>query len=130
MNDIVKLNMFSCGHCEYQIASTKIMDIHNRTFHDKVKKYNCDVCGQQVLHKNILARQKKIVHEGIKFPCRQCNYQSTTKGSLAEHTRAVHEGVKYPCIQCGKQLTNKSYLVRHQMTVHAGQSLSEVQNQK
>ena len=95
MNNIDKINVFSCGHYEFQIASCKIMDIHNRTFHDKVKKYNCDLCGQQVSHKNSLARHKKIVHEGIKFPCRQCNYQATTKGNLAKHKTAVHEGVIY-----------------------------------
>ena len=74
MNNIDKINMFSCGHCDYQIASSKIMDIHNRTFHDKVKKYNCDICGHQVSHKNILAGHKTIVHEGVKSPCRRCNH--------------------------------------------------------
>ena len=62
MNNIDKENVFSCGHYEFQIASCKIMDIRSRTFHDKIKKYNCDLCGQQVLHKNSLARHKKIVH--------------------------------------------------------------------
>ena len=42
--------MLSCGYCEYQIASSKIMDTHNRTFHYKDKKYNCDLCGHQVSH--------------------------------------------------------------------------------
>ena len=73
--------MFSWDHCENQISSTKIMDIHNRTFHDEDAKYNCDICGHQVLHKLSLARHRKIVHE------------------WAKHKRAVHEGVKYPCEQ-------------------------------
>ena len=89
--------MFSCGYCKHPIASNKIMDIHNGTFHytKKDKKYNCDLCGHQVSHKNSLTRHKKIVHEGIKFPCRQCNYQAITKGNLAKHKTAVHEGVIY-----------------------------------
>ena len=61
------------------------MNIHNRTFHGKDEKYNCDLCGHQVSHKNSLARHKKSVHEGVKFPCGQCIHQATTKGSLAEH---------------------------------------------
>ena len=80
--------MFSCDHCKYQIASIKILEIHNRTFHNKVKKYDCDLCGYQVSYKNNLARHKKIVHERVKFPCRQCNYQATSKGNLAKHKRA------------------------------------------
>ena len=74
--------MFFCGHCEYQIVSTKIMDIHNKTFHDKVKKYDCDLCGYQVSHKNSLAKHEKIVHEGVKLRCRQCKYNKTSKKVL------------------------------------------------
>ena len=74
MNNINNINMFSCGHCDYQITSIKIMDIHNQTFQDKDKKYNCDLCGRQVSHKNSLAKHKKIVHEEVKFPYRQCNH--------------------------------------------------------
>ena len=70
------------------------MDIHNRTFHGKDEKYNCDICGYQAKHKISLARHKKIVHEGVKYHCRQCNYQSTTKRDLAQHKRAIHEGFK------------------------------------
>ena len=49
------------------------MDIHIRNFHDDNKKYDCDLCGHQVSRKNSLARHKKIVHEGVKFPYGQCN---------------------------------------------------------
>ena len=60
MNNIDKSNMFYWGHCKYQISSSKIMDIHNKTFHGKIKKYNCDICGHQVSHKSSLVRQEKI----------------------------------------------------------------------
>ena len=60
LSNIDSIYMFSCDHCKYQIASTQIMDIHNKTFHDKVKKYDCDICGYQVSHKNSLVRHKKI----------------------------------------------------------------------
>ena len=89
------------------------MDIHNRTFHDKVKKNKCDICGYQVSQKKSLARHKKIVHDGVRFSCRQCNYQATSKGHLAEHKRAFHEGVKYPCGQCNYQATSKGNLAKH-----------------
>ena len=100
---LIKTRMFSSDHCENHGASSKIMEIHNRTFHGKVKKYTCDLCGHQVSFKNSLARHKKSVHEEVKFSCRLCNYQATSKESLAKHKRAVHEGVKYPCGQCNHQ---------------------------
>ena len=57
MNNIDKMNMFFCEDCEYQVASNNVMEIHNRTLHDKNAKYNCDICGHQVSHKMSLARQ-------------------------------------------------------------------------
>ena len=61
MKNFDKINMFSCGHCKYQIASSKIMEIHNRTFHGEVKNYTCDLCCHQVSLKNSLARHKKSI---------------------------------------------------------------------
>ena len=59
------------------------MDIHNRTFHGKDEKYNCDICGYQVSNKISLTTHKKIVHKGVKYPCRQCDNQATSKWNLA-----------------------------------------------
>ena len=39
--------MFACDYCEYRVASSKIMDIHNSTFHSKDPKFSCDNCGYQ-----------------------------------------------------------------------------------
>ena len=61
MNIIDKTRMFSSDHCENQVASSKIMEIHNRTFHGEVKNYTCDLCCHQVSLKNSLARHKKSI---------------------------------------------------------------------
>ena len=51
------------------------MKTHNSNSHDKNENYSCNICGQQVSHKNSLVSHKRIVHDGIKYPCRQCSYQ-------------------------------------------------------
>jgi len=114
------INRASCDYCEYQVASNKIMDINNRTFHNKSVEY---ICGQQVSQKKTLARHKaneKEIHEGVKYACRHCDHQATTKGSLARHKRAVHEGVKYSCMQCNHQATTKGNLAQHKREIHEG----------
>ena len=58
LNYIGKINMFFCDNCNYQIASRKMMEIHNHTFHGQDEKYNRDICGYQVLNKISLARQE------------------------------------------------------------------------
>ena len=75
--------MLSCDHCNYQIAYSKIMDIHNHTYHGKEEKYNCDSCDNKISKKKSKARHKKIVHEGVKYHCRQWDYQVSLKGNLA-----------------------------------------------
>ena len=75
MTNTVKINIYSCDHCKYQVASSKIMDIHKSNFHDKDKKYDFDLCGHQVSHKYSSARHKKIVRDEIRFPGRH----ATTK---------------------------------------------------
>ena len=37
------------------IASRKIMEIHNRTFHGQDEKHNRDICGYQVLNNQLLS---------------------------------------------------------------------------
>ena len=117
MHNIDTINTLSCGHCEYHIESSKIMDIHHRTFHNKVK--NIIVISVVVMYH---IRHRKIVHEVVKFPCRQCNcnYQATSKEHLTRHKSAVHEGVKYSCKHCNHQATTKNSLARHKREVHEG----------
>ena len=68
----------------------------------------------------VLARHKRAVHEGVKYPCGQCGHQASSKGNLALHKRAVHEGVKYPCNICKFQAAQKRYLKIHKMKKHMG----------
>ena len=113
--------MFSCGYCEYKIASSKIMNIHNRTLYGKEEKYNYHICGCQVSNKIDLATRKKIVHKGVKYLCRQCNYQATSKCNLAEYKMVlVYNGVKYHYRKYNYEAITKGSLVRHKRSVHEG----------
>ena len=130
MNNIDKINMFCCKHCQYQDESNNGLKNHNKTFHDENAKYNCDVCGHQVTSKGNLARHKRAVHEGVKFPCGQCNHQATSKGHFAQHKRAIHEGIKYPCRQCNYHATTKGSLDVHKRAVHEGVNATINHHQK
>ena len=63
-HNVFFIYMFSCDYCEYQIASSEILNIHNRTLHGKEEKYNCDIiCGCQLSNQISLATRKKIEHK-------------------------------------------------------------------
>ena len=52
--------------------------------------------------------------------CRQLDQMATSKGILAKHKRAVHEGLKYPSKQCNHMATSKDILVQYKGAVHEG----------
>ena len=81
--------MFHCDQFPYEASSEDFLNFHQD------KKYDCNICGIQVLTKKSLAQHKRAVYEGVKYPCGQCVNQSTSKGGLAQHKRDVHEGFKY-----------------------------------
>ena len=91
------MKMFRCDQFLNEASSEDLLNLHQD------KKYDCNICGIQVLTKTSLAQHKRAVHEGVKYSCGQCGKQFTSMGNLAEHKRAVHEGVKYPCGLCSHQ---------------------------
>ena len=72
------------------------MVIHKKTFHNKDEKYDCDMCGHQVLQKKSLTGHKKTVHHEVKYPCRQCNKEFSNRRNFARHQQTLHEGVLIP----------------------------------
>ena len=62
-----------CDHCKYRIESKKIMDIHNRTFHDKDAKYNCAL-WQNLVTKGCLPLKLIILPRS--FSIKSCCHQS------------------------------------------------------
>ena len=70
--------------------------------------------------KGSLDKNRRSVHEGMKYPCGQCEYQATLKGNLDRHKRAVHQEIKYPCGQCEYQATQNEDLENHRRVGHEG----------
>ena len=117
-----------CYHCvnfEYQVPSSRTVEIHNRNLHNEDEKYSCDICGFYVLQNTSLARHKKFNHECVKLCCRECNFKATIRGDVVQHQRALHDGIKYRCRQCNHQessktnLTQKGSLRRYQIPLQA-----------
>ena len=43
-----------------------------------------------------IARHKKIIHKGVKFPCRQCNHQATSKEILLNTKEQYMKELNFP----------------------------------
>ena len=67
----------------------------------------------QVVWKDI-----KNKHKGVKYPCNQCENAFTSASSLRRHIENKHETVRHPCDQCDHAATTASKLKRHIESKH------------
>ena len=68
---------YPCNQCDYK-ANTKVnMAIHLDSVHI-VRKYPCQICGQQ------LPTHQKSKHISVKLPCEQKDYQVTERSCLKQ----------------------------------------------
>ena len=66
------------------------MNIHQNS-EDEYMKYNCSICGKQILTKKKLKQHQDAVHKNKEFKCAQCNHWLKSRCSLRQHIRAVHD---------------------------------------
>ena len=52
--------MFCCGQCQYEASSKDLLKCHQDSLHQE-EKYNRNICGIQVLRREILVQHKIIL---------------------------------------------------------------------
>ena len=95
--------------CNYEATVKGNFARNKRALHEGVK-YSCGHCNHQATQNGHLDQHKRSVHEEVNHSCRQCNHQVTTKGNLTQQKRVVHERVKFSCRQFNYQATEKGNL--------------------
>ncbi len=92
---------------------------HQERVHEKLKNYECDLCGRQFYFKTRIVDHLKT-HLKIKdISCEQCTMKFSSKGTLRAHINIIHLG-RYVrnCELCGKCYPNKSYFDTHMRSCH------------
>ena len=88
------------------------MKNHIRTVHEKLKDYQCLLCGQTFGAKSSLQKHE-IYHTGVKkFEC-HCGKVFATQNYLQRHNLTVHEKPKHKCQYCEKWFATPERLKRH-----------------
>lgn len=109
-----------CTDCDKQFADSGGFKYHINSFHKKIKKYECDICGNHFSCKRVITNHLRGVHmkERI-FQCTfdQCAKKFATDSALYMHKK-IHENVfKCVCHICDRRFRSKSKLKIH-MTMH------------
>lgn len=107
-----------CADCDKTFADSGGYKYHINSFHKKIKKYECDICGNHFSCKRVITNHLRGVHmkERI-FECNQCAKKFSTDSALYMHKK-IHENVfKCVCQVCDRRFRSMSKLKIH-MTMH------------
>ncbi|XP_055302360.1 zinc finger protein 808-like isoform X2 [Sitodiplosis mosellana] len=103
-----------CSECDKTFADSGGFKYHINSFHKKIKKYECDICGNHFSCKRVITNHLRGVHmkERI-FECNQCAKKFSTDSALYMHKK-IHENVfKCVCEVCDRKFRSMSKLKIH-----------------
>ena len=108
---------FNCTTCNAAFNQLSSVARHFKTFHEKLKPFECAVCKRCFSSKQELMRHHVHIHEGkLKpFECGACERRFSAKPALKKHYSKAHEGKKkqYQCNSCLRICSNKQDLTNH-----------------
>lgn len=109
-----------CEICGISFAKRSNKMRHIQTVHNRLKQFECDLCGQKFGLKADLGRHRYRIHESRAFSCDRCGKSFAEQSQLELHIRVTHEEDSRPweCKQCRIRFGRKSSLTRHEQTVH------------
>merc|ERR1711860_146637 len=99
---------------------------HIQAVHEKIRKYQCEICLKKFGHANDFKRHMNI-HTGTKFECEICGKKFSDKGYLKKHLKKDHSletTIKYigenpfKCELCKKSFSTEKGLEYHKEFTH------------
>lgn len=112
--------MWTCKICEKSFKKRYQMNNHVNRLHNKVKAFECHVCGMKYRYQTSLQIHKLSKH-GIgtmKFKCTHCGQTFIERKLFTKHVRK-HTGEKpFLCSYCGQTFAMDDELKRHLIKVH------------
>lgn len=99
---------------DFRFADSGGYKYHINSFHKKIKKYECDICGNHFSCKRVITNHLRGVHmkERI-FECNQCAKRFSTDSALYMHKK-IHDNIfKCVCTVCDRRFRSASKLKIH-----------------
>lgn len=107
-----------CAECDKTFADSGGLKYHINSVHNKIKKYECDICGNHFSCKRVIANHLRGVHMKERlFQCNQCSKSFSTDSALYMHKKIHDDVLKCVCKVCDRRFRSMSKLKIH-MTMH------------
>ncbi|XP_017793662.1 PREDICTED: zinc finger protein 664-like [Habropoda laboriosa] len=108
-----------CDLCGKSYRIEQDLARHIRDVHERLKKYNCDICGRAFANKGSKDDHRRI-HTGERpYACEYCPKMFRTLNSIYIHNRVHTDYKPHKCSYCGKYFRSKQRLTHHE-TTHTG----------
>ena len=117
---------YQCEVCQQNFKCKRVLTVHIRKTHEKIKDCKCDLCPKEYYSERGLQCHKNEFHKmGNRFECEICNKSFTRRLTLKQHESIFHDGkdLKLPpkihqCNQCPRSFRSEWFLNRHIKVTH------------
>ncbi|XP_037820855.1 PR domain zinc finger protein 5 [Lucilia sericata] len=103
----------TCEICERKFVNGKTLSKHIKTVHNKIKPFNCNVCGKKTARKASLIIHMRQ-HTGEKpLACKSCKFSTRDPSVLHKHQMRHELAGKLKCSLCDYSCIQSNALKRH-----------------
>ncbi|XP_065360800.1 PR domain zinc finger protein 5 [Calliphora vicina] len=103
----------TCEICERKFVNGKTLSKHIKTVHNKIKPFNCNVCGKKTARKASLIIHMRQ-HTGEKpLSCKSCKFSTRDPSVLHKHQMRHELAGKLKCALCDYTCIQTNALKRH-----------------
>jgi uncharacterized Zn-finger protein len=90
-----KLTRYDCDVCDYSSYTRAQVETHSNTVHLGKKNFKCDICDKAFSEKGHLNVHVNSLHKKLtRHTCDLCDYSSYQRANLERHSLAVHHRKK------------------------------------
>lgn len=110
---------YNCDVCDAKFRSKGGMNGHKVTKHKRNQGFECQICEQKFVRKDVLANHIRNIHEKVRFDCKHCDAKLNSMQSLIRHVKTLHQNPDtIKCPICQEELDRKIFLKRHIIKTH------------
>ncbi|XP_077288868.1 uncharacterized protein LOC143913134 [Arctopsyche grandis] len=118
--DINSPRKFICKICKRELSTNRLLTLHMRAVHEKIKHYKCKMCNYSASAKTSLTVHARL-HTGEKpYECEHCSFKSANNSSYRRHSMTHSLQKNYKCEHCSYSCIQASSIKVHIKAKHPG----------